>query len=451
MITRFFKKIYRFIDKYIVVPISRAVYYLSKKYKKNQGKLDKILNRPNFLIYLSLIIAVGLFLLIDSKVITLVETEAEVITNVPVVVNYNEEAYVVEGVPETVDITLTGRKSDIYLAKQLGEYEVILDLSDYKPGDTPYKVYFTYSKSIDSLSYRLSPEYVQVTIKNKESLVKSIDYDLLNIDALDSKLSVESVTLDQSEVVVKGGSDALEAIASVKALIDLEKQEFTEAGTYDIDNVELVAYDSSGAKLDNVEIVPKTISATVVLDSYSKTVPLAVQTTGKLVTGKAIASILINNNTSYSITIYGDEDEIESIESIPVTIDVSDMGNESTKTYKVNIKKPNGVRDMSVDSVEITTTFGEEEQKTIVLKSNFTQKNIASDLTANPISGQEISVQVKGVASVIEDIEAEDIQAYIDLAGLGVGDYEVEVKINNKNPLVNYVVSNTLQIRITEN
>ena len=49
MITRFFKKIYKFIDKYIVVPISRAIYYLSKKFKKNQGKLDKILNRPKFL------------------------------------------------------------------------------------------------------------------------------------------------------------------------------------------------------------------------------------------------------------------------------------------------------------------------------------------------------------------------------------------------------------------
>ena len=121
MIKKFFKKIYSFIDKCIVIPISRAVYYLSKKFKKNQGKLDKVLNRPHFLIYLSLIIAVVLFLLIDSKVISLVETEAEVITNVPVVVNYNEEAYVVEGVPETVDITITGRKSDIYLAKQLGE------------------------------------------------------------------------------------------------------------------------------------------------------------------------------------------------------------------------------------------------------------------------------------------------------------------------------------------
>lgn len=451
MITRFFKKIYKFIDKFIVVPISRAIYYLSKKFKKNQGKLDKILNRPNFLIYLSLIIAVGLFLLIDSKVISLVETEAEVITNVPVVVNYNEEAYVVEGVPETVDITITGRKSDIYLAKQLGEYEVILDLSDYKPGDTPYKVYFTYSKSIDSLSYQLSPEYVQVTIKNKESQVKSIDYDLLNIDALDSRLSVESVTLNQSEVVVKGGSDALDAIASVKALIDLEEQEFTEAGTYDIDNIALVAYDSNGNRLDNVEIVPNTISATIVLDSYSKTVPLTVQTTGDLVTGKVIASILINNNSSYSITIYGDEAELENIESIPVTIDVSGMGNESTRTYRVNIRRPNGVRDMSTDSVEITATFGDEEQKTITLTSNFAQRNIANGLTANPIAGQEISVQVKGVASVIENINAEDIQAYIDLEGLGAGDHEVEVQIDNTNPLVSYVVSNTLRIRITEN
>ena len=450
MIKKFFKKIYNFIDKCIVVPISRAVYYLSKKFKKNQGKLDKILNRPHFLIYLSLIIAVVLFLLIDSKVITLVETEAEVITNVPVVVKYNEEAYVVEGVPETVDITITGRKSDIYLAKQLGEYEVILDLSDYTPSDTPYKVYFTYSKSIDSLSYQLSPEYVQVTIKNKESQVMSISYDLLNIDALDSRLSVESVTLDKSEVVVKGGSDALAEIASVKALIDLEQQKFTEAGTYDISNVELAAYDSRGNRLDNVEIVPETISATVVLESYSRTVPISIETTGELVTGKAIASLLINNNTSYMITIYGDQSVIDGIDSVPVTINVDGRGNESTWTYDVNIRKPNGVREMSVDNVEITATFGEEQQTTIDISNDIHETNLADGLSVNILSGQEISVQVKGVASVLENIENEEIYAYIDLAGFGVGEHEVEVKINNNNPLLNYVVSSTVRIRIAE-
>ena len=450
MIKKFFKKIYSFIDKCIVIPISRAVYYLSKKFKKNQGKLDKVLNRPHFLIYLSLIIAVVLFLLIDSKVISLVETEAEVITNVPVVVQYNEEAYVVEGVPETVDITITGRKSDIYLAKQLGEYEVILDLSDYTPSDTPYKVYFTYSKSIDSLSYQLSPEYVQVTIKNKESQVTSISYDLLNIDALDSRLSVESVTLDKSEVVVKGGSDALAEIASVKALIDLKQQNFTEAGTYDISNVELAAYDSSGNRLDNIEIVPETISATIVLDSYSRSVPISVETTGTLVTGKSIATLLINNSEEYMITIYGDQSVIDEIDSVPVTINVDGRGNESVWTYDVNIRKPNGVREMSVDSVEITATFGEEQQTTIDITNDIDEINLADGLTVNILSGQTITVQAKGVASVLEDLGDTRVNAYIDLAGYGVGDHEVEVKINNTNPLITYVVSSTVRIRIAE-
>ena len=336
------------------------------------------------------------------------------------------------------------------MAKQLGEYEVILDLSDYTPSDTPYKVYFTYSKSIDSLSYQLSPEYVQVTIKNKESQVMPISYDLLNVDALDSRLSVESVSLDKSEVVVKGGSDALAEIASVKALIDLAQQDFTEAGTYDVDNIELAAYDSHGNRLDNIEIVPETISATVVLESYSRTVPISVETTGELVTGKAIASILINNNTNYSITIYGDKEEIDNIDSVPVTINVDGRGNESTWTYDVNIRKPNGVREMSVETVEITATFGEEQQTTIDISNDIKEMNLTDGLRVNILNGEEITVQVKGVASVLENIENEAINAYIDLSGYTAGDYEVEVKIENNNPLLTYVVSTTVQIRITE-
>ena len=448
MITRFFRGIYKIIDKFIVVPISRMIYYLNKKTKKNQGRLDKILNRPHFLIYLSLAIAIALFLLIDSKVINLVETEAEVIPNVSVIVKYNEEAYVIEGVPETVDITLTGRKSDIYLAKQLGEYEVILDLSEYTPSDNAYKVYFNYSKSISSLNYKLDPSYVQVTIKNKESELKTVDYDLLNIDSLDSKLSIKSVKLDRTEVVVKGGSDALAEIASVKALIDLEKQNFSVAGTFDIENVELVAYDSKGDKLNNVEIVPGTIGATIVLDSYSVTVPISINTTGELVPGKSIASILINGNTSYSVTIYGNKEAIDGITSIPVTIDVDGIGNESTKTYSTKINKPSNVRSMSTDNITITATFGEEKQKTIDISRNISSKNLADGLSVNVMGDQEITVQVKGVQSVIDDITT--VNAYVDLTGLDVGEHEVDVKIDNNNPLVTYVVSSKLKVKITK-
>lgn len=450
---KFFRAIYRLIDRCIVVPISRVVYNIQNLLKKNGGFLDKILNRPTFLIYLSLVLAIVFFLLIDSKVISLVEKNAEIISNVPVKIKYNEEAYVVEGVPEFVDITITGRKSDIYLSKQLGEYEVTLDLSDYEASDSAYKVYFTYSKNIDNLSYKLDPSYVSVMIKNKVSSVASVTPELINQDKLDPKLSVKSVTLSKSEVVVKGSESALEKIASIKALVDLDNSDLNEARSHDIDNVKLVAYDNSGEIIHNVEIVPSSISATVVLDSYSKQVPLEIKTKGSLVAGKSIASILINNKSQndYTITVYGSEEAISNITSIPVTFNIDGWGNDNTKTVAASITKPNGVRYMSESTVNVAFTFGNEQQKELSI-TDIKSRNLGSNLEAgikNTNSENGVKVIAKGVPSVINDLKEENIYAYVDLTGLGVGVHDVEVKIDNNNSLVNYVVSSTITVEIT--
>ncbi len=446
---KFFKKLYKLIDALIIVPISRLIYNIQKSIKKNGGLLDKLLNKPNFLIFLSLALAIVLFLLVDSKAISFVEDEAEVISNVPVILKYNQEAYVVEGAPSSVNIMISGRKSDIYLAKQLGEYEVTLDLTEYTASENAYKVYFTYAKSINNLKYNLDPSYVSVMIKNKVSSVSSVTYELINQDKLDSKLSVKSVGLSKSEVVVKGSESALKKIAWIKALVDLSNPDFTEAGSYDIDNILLVAYDNSGKILDNIEIVPSTLSATVVLDSYSANIPIEVKTTGNLVSGKSIAKILINNSNDYSITVYGNEEEISKIKKIPVTINVDGFGNDSAKTYNVTLTKPNGVRYMSASTINISLTFGTEEQKNIDI-TNISKKNLGANLNANIISDSAITVTCKGVNSVLDKLQADNISAYVDLSGLGVGDHDVEVKIDNNNPLVTYVVSSTIKVRISQ-
>ncbi|MGN1342864.1 MAG: YbbR-like domain-containing protein [Bacilli bacterium] len=445
---KFFRKLYKLIDELIIVPISRLIYNIQKFFKKNSGFLDKLLNRPNFLIFLSLALAILLFLLVDSKAISFVEDETEVISNVPVNIKYNQEAYVIEGAPTNVNIMISGRKSDIYLAKQLGEYEVTLDLTEYKASDSAYKVYFTYAKSINNLKYNLDPSYVSIMIKNKVSSVSSVTYELINQDKLDSKLSVKSVGLSKSEVVVKGSETALKKIAWIKALVDLSNPDFTEAGSYDIDNILLVAYDNTGNILNDIEIVPSTLSATVVLDSYSQSIPIEVKTTGTLVSGKSIAKILINNSTDFSITVYGNEEEISKISSIPVTINVDGFGTDNAKNYNVTLTKPNGVRFMSTSTINVSLTFGTEEQKTVEI-TNISKKNLGSNLNANIISDSAISVTCKGVSSVLDKIEPENINAYVDLSGLGVGDHEVEVKIDNTNPLVTYAVSSTIKVRIS--
>lgn len=451
LIASFFKGIYNLIDKYIVTPISKIIYNIDKKANKSGGKIEKILNRPNMLLYMSLALAIIVFLLIDSKVITLVETEAEIITNQPVNVEYNSEAYVIEDLPETVDITLIGRKSDLYLAKQLGENEVVLDLTDYTPRDEPYKVKLTYNQTINSLSYKLDPTYVYVTIKKKVSTLKTISYDLINQDKLNElnpELSVSNVELDKNEVVVKGSQDTLNKIATVKALIDLNNKNFKAKGTYNLENVPIVAYDETGNILKNVEIVPSKVNATVTFTSYSKEVPIEVQTTGNLVSGKAISSITINGKSEYYVTIYGEQSEIDSIDSLPVTIDVTDQGNNGSKTYPSNILKPSGVKYMSASSVNIVASFGEAKQKTID-GLTITVENTPANLKATATSQATISVQVIGVQSVIDSINASDIKAYIDLTGYTVGNHTVPVQVKGNNPMAQYIVSSSVNINIT--
>ncbi len=442
--------IYHQIDRFLILPISRLIFKITDRLKNNSNKIEKILNRPNILLYLSLIFAVTMFFLVDREVINLVQNEAEVLASQPVKVLYNEEAYVVEGIVDSVDIILTGNKSAIYLAKQLGGHEVVLDLTDYKPSSSSYRVKLTYNQTVDSIKYKIDPTYVTVTIKNKVSKLFAVSYDLLNEDKLSEKLSVENVELSKSEVVVKGSEDALNKIATVKALVDLNNKDYSDAGMYETDNIPLVAYDEKGQMLTNVEIVPSSISASVTLDTYKATVPIKVLTTGELATGKAISEVKINGADTYSVDIYGEKSVIDNITSVPVTIDVNGLGNSGAKTYNVTVTKPTGVRHISESSAKVSINFGDERQKTINI-TDVHSKNLDGNLSANfPPDNGAIAVQVKGVESVIESITEEKIMAYVDLAGYTVGIHELDLKIEGDDPRVTYIVSSKVKIEITQ-
>lgn len=442
------KKLYKLLDEAFITPISRAIYFLFDKLRNNPVHVEKFLNRPIVLVYISLALAIAVFFLVDSQVITLVETEAEILAQEPVNVVYNKEAYVVEGLVEHVDVILTGRKSSLYLAKQLGEHEVVLDLSDYEASDTPRRVALTYNQTVGNINYKLDPAYATVVIKKKVSEQRNVSYELLNEEKLNERFSISNVTLNQSQVVVKGSEDNLAKIATIKALIDLSNSKFSEAITYDVDNIPMKAYDTNGNVIDSVEIVPTTISASISFSTYKATVPLVVSTTGDLVAGKAISSITINGKTNYTVDIYGEKEAIDKITSVPVSIDINGRGNGGAQTYTATINKPNGVRSISERDVKIVVTFGEEKQKTIEI-NDIRPMNLASGLNVNRTNADPISIQVKGVQSVIDSITPESISAYIDLNNYGPGNYDVDIHIDTNDSRVKYVVTNQVSIVIT--
>ena len=438
------KRFFRFIDKKIIVPITKFFVSIGEKLKLSDKPLEKALSKKSSMIILSLVLAVIVFVIIDRQNTTLLEKNAEVLYDIPLSATYNDEEYVVEGLPETVDITLIGTKANLYLAKQLPTQDVNVDLSDLKPG--VHKVNLKYKQSITSVEYKLDPSEVTVVVSSKKSETRSVESDIVNLNKLDSKLAINNTKLDTDEVIIKGTEDSLAKVSTIKALINVSDMVDPKAGTNTLKDIPLIAYDENGAKVD-VEMVPSKVTATVEIESPSKTVPLEIEPTGNVIFGKAIKNI---TSSVQKVTIYGNSKVLDNTNSIKVKIDVNNL--KSNKDYTVTIKKPAGIREISEKVVtakvelddEVTTELSGVKLGVVNLGSNYTAQATSENAT-------EVTVILKGVESIIKNITATDVEAYVDLEGLGAGDHEVEIKVKGNDPKVNYSskVTKTI-IRIAE-
>ena len=429
-----FKRIGRFFDKRLITPISKLVLWFSEK-SKNLGKsFEKMFSRKSSLIVVSLLIAVGIFYYVDAKSTIISQTSAEVLYNQKVNAIYNEELYSIEGIPETVDITMIGRRSDLYLAKQLPIDTVDVDLKDLKPGT--HDVSLKYKGAITSVNYKIDPSIATVIIYPKMSEARLVNADIVNQDKLNSKLSISKVELDRKEVIIKGPQYKLDQVATVKALIDVNKIDNPSVGTIELsdpDKIELVAYDKKGIIID-VEIVPNTIKATVEITSPSKVVPVNIIPEGKVAFGKAISNI---TSSVESVTIYANEDVLSNIKSIDVPANVD--GLESAKRYNLNIKKPSGVREMSETTTTVNITVESEASKELE-NIQLEYKNLPDNYSVNAASTDDMSVTVvvKGVKSVLESITEDSVHVYVDLKDYKAGTHDVDVIVEGNDVRATY-------------
>ena len=149
---------------------------------------------------------------------------------------------------------------------------------------------------------------------------------------------------------------------------------------------------------------------------------------------KAIESITSNVS---KVTMYGTNEALDSINKLTVNVDVSDL--KDNKTITKTIKKPKGIRDLSVKTVTVNIKVG-DEASTEVSGVKLSYKNLNSNyvVQVSQDSTTEIPVILKGVDSVIKEISATDIEAYVDLKGLEPGEHEVKVNVTGSDNKVIY-------------
>ena len=434
------KTIVKFLDKIIITPITRLILSITKYFGDSGKNLEKFLSKSNNLLFISLALAVITFIVIDQKIIYYSESSAEVLTNQAVKAVYNEEAYVIEGLPESVDITLIGNKSNLYIAKQSGTNEVTLDLTELKAGT--HKVEFKYNQGISSVDYKVNPSYATVIIYNKVSQATTLSIDILNQDKLNDKLIINNISVEDDSVVVKGSEKQTKKVASVKALVDVNNISEQDIGKKTLKDVPLKAYDEDGNVVD-IELVPSKVDVNMEITSPTKELPIKIIPVGNVSFGKAISSIKTSES---KVTVYGTTSSLEEMNYLPVEINVSDLS-ENTE-FKLELPKPVGIKSMSINNITVNVTLGDVADRDIPNIAIET-KNLGTEYKVSALSSEDsfIEVNVKGVSNVIDAITADNISAYIDLSGYTEGEYEVDVNVEGTDTRAQYV-SKTKKVKI---
>ena len=360
----------------------------------------------------------------------------------------SSQLFEVSGLPESVQVSAVGDISDIKNLKQQQNIKVIADLSGLTEGT--HNVTLEVENAPNRVEIKMNPSTAVVTVKKTSIRRFSPGYDFVNRSSMDNTYDLSEPVLEKGEVFVRASKDTLDKIAFVKALIVVDKDT-----TEDFEqSAKIYAYDANGDKIENVNIMPNTIKASVKVTKPSKDVKVELVPTGVVPDNKAIESYTLDHET---LTLYGKQEILDKIDSLPITIPASTL----TSDREINMPVPlmNGVSKTSYSVVNINIKLADSKEKT-VKDVPIEVKNGIDGLTykiiAQDTSGATSEVTVKGAQKVIDEIGKNDISIYVDVSKIEQsGTYkDISLTVEGDNKLATYELKHatvTVQVSGTAN
>lgn len=374
--------------------------------------LDKVLFNEKYSKVVSLVLAVLLYAIVNYNALSTSFQSSlrysKTLSDVTVLAKYNSDTFEISGLPEKVDVILTGDAANVTSAANAENGTVICDLDGLTEGE--HEIKLTTEGYGNNVNVVVNPTNVNVVMKKKTTRQFDISYDFINQDKMEQIYSAGTPEFEYTKINVRASKDTLDSIAVVKALIDVSGQ----SADFEQDAV-LVAYDSSGKPV-NADIVPNTVHVKVPVTSPNKSVNIQVQVSGEVPDGKAIDSITMDQQT---VTIYGSETTLANIDQVVVTLDAGTLTKDSTVLRPIVL--PAGVTSATNTQVTMNITLADAEEKTIddipinVINNNKHYK------ASQPDNKTTTSVTVKGTKNNIDKLAADDINVYIDMKDVQPG------------------------------
>lgn len=343
-------------------------------------------------------------------------TSSQTRVEVPIEAKYDESRYeLVKLIPNKVQLILTG---DSYLLERLSlNYRVFVDLTKLGSGshnDVPLQVEGV-PVGIDK---KLSTTTVDVVLEEKIKKELPVQVDVVGSLKDGYKLGTPIVT--PNKVVVSGTKSQLEEVKSIRAVVQVNKLDQIRG------NIRLQPFGDHGPlSLNQISLNPEVVHVEIPISVPGKKVPLNVEVIKNAPAGYAIEEITTKPT---DITVYGPQTYLNTLSYYSgVQLDLSKVTKSTTLKRSVVVRDP--ATKVEPKEVEIYVKMVPSQTKQIEnvpIQLNGIPEGVIAEFAQS--ENGNVSLEVSGAPSLVQNIGAGDIKAYVDLSNLSLGSHEVPIQ-----------------------
>lgn len=268
-----------------------------------------------------------------------------------------------------------------------------------------------------------NPQNVEVLLEKVEMVQKPVQVALIG-EPKNGFVTLQPQHLP-STVEVKGAASSVAKVDSVRVNVDVS------SAASDIDvSVEPRAYDDEGNEVLGLELSEKYINVKVGINEYKKVALDGSANQGMLEEGYTVTGI---DWEPKFVEVVGSTKQISSLSEIKLpAVDLSGLNETKVITYNVASLLPENlsIRTGTPTEVKVTVTVEKEVSKRFDIPiENIAVNGFTSSTQQYKIVQQPLSIELKGLGNIIDNIALEDIKGTVDIRQYTEGVHDVAVNL----------------------
>ncbi|MGB4314911.1 MAG: CdaR family protein [bacterium] len=317
---------------------------------------------------------------------------------------------------QSVSVRLRGRRNDIFNIGE-GDLELYVNMAEAVEGENNPEVRLasipTGVQVVEIIPSRL-------LVLTERLIQEQLELQLSITGQLARGYALGEGQLNPNRVVAQGPRSRVEEIARALVRVD------AAGATADIRAVVAVELlDRQGNVLkEGIELSPGVVEVLLPVEKLpSKLLEVAPRLVGEVAEGYQVAEVLVDPPT---LQVYGRPEVLDTLSRLETApFDIS--GATGDRSQEVRLLVPEGVQP-SRERVRVTARISQmTQEKTVQVPVRVV--NLGEGLEAR-LQPESVAVSLTGPFAAVNALQARDVTAFVDAAGLEMGEHRLRVRLN---------------------